>query len=782
MGKIKIGLIILGSIALAGLVFGGVVMAKNNSNNSKAEYVQDEIIVKFKGDVKPFRVLKVPEGKVGEKINEYRGKKEVEYAEPNYIAYAQTIPNDPYYKYQWHLDNAVYGGIQMEEAWGISSGQGVTVAVVDTGIRKGTDLANTCFAVGKDFVNNDSDPIDDNGHGTHVAGTIAQSTNNGVGVAGVAYNSCLMPVKVLGATGSGTYANVALGIRYAADNEAKVINLSLGGSATSTAMEDALAYAYSKGVTIVAAIGNDNQATAIYPAGYDDYVIAVGATQYDETKAPYSNYGQSLDLVAPGGNTSLDQNKDGYPDGVLQQTFTITGAKITWGYYFFQGTSMASPHVAGVAALVIAKGVTGPDNVRAALETTAEEKGTASWDEIYGWGLVDAAAALTYVPPVPPPTDNPPTVNIANPLDGATVSGLVSIEASATDDVGVAQVGFYAGATLIGTDTTSPYSVSWDSTIVADGTYTLTTTAIDTASQTASDSITVNVDNYNNPPVANAGPDQTVSDADGTGSETVILDGSTSYDSDGTISSYEWTEGATLLGTTAQITYDFTVGTHTVTLTVTDNDGATGSDDVIVTVSPNQAPIANTGPDQSAYVGATVNFDGSGSSDPDGIIVSYVWDFGDGTSGTGVTTSYVYTVAGIYTVTLVVTDNGGLTGSDTAVVTISEAPVSPIMYVGDIAMSGSCIYRGPNPWCKAQAIVSILDSSGVSGATVSGSWSGAYSATVSGTTGSDGQVIFVTNSVKGGGKFTFTVNNVTKEGWLYDSGTNVETWDSITLP
>jgi serine protease len=395
MGKIKIGLIILGSIALVGLVVAGVGLAKNGSNNGKAEYVQDEIIVKFKGDKEPFRVLKVPEGKVGEKIKEFKKRADVIYAEPNYLAYALMTPNDPYYKYQWHLDNSVYGGIQMEEAWDISTGAGVTVAVVDTGIRKGTDLANTCFVSGYDFVNSDTDPTDDNGHGTHVAGTVAQSTNNGVGVAGVAYKSCLMPVKVLDATGAGTYANVALGIRYAADNGAKVINLSLGGSEPSDTLEGALAYAYGKGVTVVAAAGNDSSPTLSYPAAYDAYVIAVGATRYDETLAYYSNYGPSLDLVAPGGDLNVDQNGDGYGDGVLQQTFRKTGRVISWGYYFFQGTSMAAPHVSGVAALLIANGnATTQDQVRTALQETAEDLGATGRDDTYGYGLVNAYAAL----------------------------------------------------------------------------------------------------------------------------------------------------------------------------------------------------------------------------------------------------------------------------------------------------------------------------------------------------------------------------------------------------
>jgi len=419
MGKIKIGLIVLGSIALIGLVVAGVVMAKNGSDKGspsqilqgktwegKAEFVTDEIVVKFKGDVKPFRVIKVPEGKVGEKVKEYSKRADVIYAEPNYIVYAQMVPNDPYYSYQWHLDNPVYGGIGMEEAWNISTGTpSVVVAVVDTGIAyedydrycQAPDLAQTFFVPGYDFVNNDSHPNDDNRHGTHVAGTVAQSTNNSLGVAGVAFNTSLMPVKVLDSRGSGTYANVAKGIRFAADNGAKVINLSLGGTADSTTLKDAVAYAYQKGVTVVAACGNDNVSSCLYPAAYDDYVIAVGATQYDETKAPYSNYGLSLDLVAPGGNNSLDQNGDGYADGVLQQTFASSRQLCSFAYYFFQGTSMAAPHVSGVAALLLAKGnATTPDEVRAALQETAEDLGATGWDETYGWGLVDAYAALQW--------------------------------------------------------------------------------------------------------------------------------------------------------------------------------------------------------------------------------------------------------------------------------------------------------------------------------------------------------------------------------------------------
>jgi subtilisin family serine protease len=244
---------------------------------------------------------------------------------------------------------------------------------------------------GWDFINSDAHPNDDNGHGTHVSGTIAQTTNNGFGVAGVAFETAIMPVKVLNAAGTGSLDMLAEGIRYAVDNGADVISLSLGGPG-SAALESAVAYAYNNGVVVVAASGNENAAVG-YPAAYDDYVIAVGATQYDEARAPYSNYGSSLDIVAPGGNILLDQNFDEFADGVLQNTFGDT--PVDWAYWFYQGTSMATPHVSGVAALLLARDVTlTPDEIRDVLQSTADDLGVAGRDNTFGYGLVNAEAAL----------------------------------------------------------------------------------------------------------------------------------------------------------------------------------------------------------------------------------------------------------------------------------------------------------------------------------------------------------------------------------------------------
>lgn len=398
-------------------------------------FVQDEILVKFKPAVKNEEIdkinrglgiaeshrtysgvfrLKVPENKINEMIEIFNRLPMVEYAEPNYIAHAFMAPNDPLYQYQWHM-----GNIQAESAWEIQTGNSsVVVAVVDTGVAYenygsfmlAPDLADTNFVPGYDFVNNDSHPNDDDSHGTHVTGTIAQSTNNNTGTAGLAFNAAIMPVKVLNAEGTGTYEAIASGIKWAADNGADVINLSLGGGVDSPTMSDAVRYAYLKGVTIVAAAGNNGISRVSYPAAYDAYVIAVGATRYDNTRSKYSNYGSALDLVAPGGDVNVDQNGDGYGDGVLQNTFNPdTKNPGEFSYWFFQGTSMAAPHVSGVAALLISNGVTGPDEVRNVLQTTAKDLGTTGRDNYYGYGLVDAYAALSYAQP--PPANNAPVAN-----------------------------------------------------------------------------------------------------------------------------------------------------------------------------------------------------------------------------------------------------------------------------------------------------------------------------------------------------------------------------------
>ncbi|MCK5405638.1 MAG: S8 family serine peptidase, partial [Desulfobulbaceae bacterium] len=313
-------------------------------------------------------------------------EKAVVSAQQNAYAYMLAVPNDTYYyPYQWHLTR-----IGLEEAWDATAGGGVVVAVVDTGVRQSLeDLAGTAFMSGYDFVNDDYDPTDDQGHGSHVAGTIAQTTNNNLGVAGVAYNSTIMPVKVLDKRGSGTYDDVANGIDYAVTNRADVINLSLGGSSSLDILEDAVNDAWEAGVVVVCAAGNENSSESFYPAAYAN-AISVTATGGNDALASYSNYGDTVDIAAPGGDIG-DYNGDDYNDRILQNTFVRNKT----GYYFFAGTSMASPHVAGVAALIKAvnPSLTNID-IRGILEDTAEDLGAERWDSSFGYGLVDAAAAV----------------------------------------------------------------------------------------------------------------------------------------------------------------------------------------------------------------------------------------------------------------------------------------------------------------------------------------------------------------------------------------------------
>lgn len=347
-----------------------------------------------------YQLVSFTPGRESEMAEAYKRRPEVAYAEPNYYRTTCAVPNDEYFYLQWN-----FSMINLPDAWDITTGkdintgEGVVVAVVDTGINPfGRDgfgsFSGDRLLLGYNAIAGIRGGMDFNQHGTHVAGTIGQETNNGTGVAGIAYDARLLPVKSLSFTGGGFDSWIINGIRWATDKKADVINLSLGYSYPSRALEDAVNYAYERGVTVVAAAGNDGTDEVLYPAAFEN-CIAVGAVQYDKDLAPYSNYGDGLDLVAPGGNLEVDQNYDGFEDGILQETFAAFG--IGWGYWFSTGTSMASPHVAGVAALV--KSIHpeyGPDDIRQVLQDTAQDLGAPGWDERYGYGLIDAYAAVSY--------------------------------------------------------------------------------------------------------------------------------------------------------------------------------------------------------------------------------------------------------------------------------------------------------------------------------------------------------------------------------------------------
>jgi serine protease len=287
----------------------------------------------------------------------------------------------------------------------------VVVAILDTGIayedfgpyRKAPDFGSTTFVAGYDFINEDAHANDDNFHGTHVASTVAESTDNTVGVTGFAFRCALMPVKVLDENGDGSFFDVAEGINFAANQpNVRVINLSLGGEGNSATVRTAIDAAVAKGITVVAAAGNDGRGTVSFPAALPN-VIAVGAIDGRKQRAPYSNFGAELDLVAPGGNNNRDDTgpngvPDGRPDGILQQTIDPDSAERgiynDFGYFFVTGTSQSTPHVAALAALLYHQGITKPSAIKAAMEQTAEDLGASGRDDTFGNGLIRPALAL----------------------------------------------------------------------------------------------------------------------------------------------------------------------------------------------------------------------------------------------------------------------------------------------------------------------------------------------------------------------------------------------------
>ena len=365
-------------------------------------------------------------------VNSLRQRMDVESARLNYIRKATAVPNDTHYDKQWH-----YEQISLPQAWDITTGSAqVTVAVIDTGVLLDHPELQGKIVSGYDFISDvgnsaDGDGIDDNPndsgdggvgpssfHGTHVAGTIAAASNNGVGVAGVAWNVNIMPLRVLGQAG-GTDYDIEQAVRYAAglanDSNtlpavpADVINLSLGGPYNSTVAPEAFRLAREAGVIVIAAAGNETSNGLNYPASLEG-VVSVSAVDFNNQIAPYSNFGSTIDVSAPGGDTSADANNDTYPDGVLSTWADDSSGSPQYLFAFFQGTSMAAPHVAGVAALMRSVDPSlSPAEFDQLLTsgTITDDLGANGRDDQFGHGLINAFKAVSVLDSQGGPGMNP---------------------------------------------------------------------------------------------------------------------------------------------------------------------------------------------------------------------------------------------------------------------------------------------------------------------------------------------------------------------------------------
>ena len=398
------------------------------------DYVPGQVVVQYQGAAAPTVVPVKPGETVHEATAKLNASHSVRYAVPNVVAHASGfMPNDPgrggrgnWQRIQWNFLTSA--GINAPDAWANliadrhPGGRGVKIAVLDTGVayrrtkrfRRSPDFVGTHFARGYDFVDHDRFPDDENGHGTFVAGVIGERVNNGRALTGIAYGATIMPVRVLDEQGLGDAAAIAAGIRYAARNHARVINLSLEFDSSVPGSQipevlSAIRYANAKGSLVVAASGNEALRVVAYPARANG-VTSVGATTEHLCQAEYSNDGKGLDIVAPGGGADAaieDDPAHCRPNGrpgrdIFQLTFagSVRRFGLPGGY---QGTSMAAPHVAAVAALVIASRVIGahptPKQIEDRLKATARDLGTPGPDDRYGAGLVDAGKATSKAVP-----------------------------------------------------------------------------------------------------------------------------------------------------------------------------------------------------------------------------------------------------------------------------------------------------------------------------------------------------------------------------------------------
>lgn len=415
--------------------------------------------------------------------------KHLEFAERDMIVMPESS-DDPYYSSAWHLPK-----INAPLAWNVTDGNGVTIAILDSGVDPAHPDLAAKLVPGYNFYDNNTNTVDVYGHGTKVAGAAAALTNNAVGVAGVAGASRIMPLRISSTTGGATYSNMARAVTWAADNGAKVANISYQSVSGSSTVHSAAQYMKGKGGLTVVAAGNTGVEQTFTPS---DTLISVSATSSSDALASWSSYGSYVDVAAPG-------------TGIWT---TVNGG----GYGAVNGTSFASPVTAGVVALMMAANASlGPADIEKLLFSTALDLGSAGVDKQYGHGRIDAAAAVQAATATVSRDTSAPSVSFASPTNGSTVSGIVAVDVTASDNLGVARVELLVNGAKFATDTTAPFGFSWDSTTVADGGVTLTAQAYDAAGNFASRAVNVTVANA----VATPDPEPTLDSGEKTSADTI---------------------------------------------------------------------------------------------------------------------------------------------------------------------------------------------------------------------------------------------------------------------
>jgi subtilisin family serine protease len=473
-------------------------------------------------------------------------------------------PNDPAYPSTWHLSK-----IGAPQAWDYSEGTGVIIAILDSGIDAAhPDLAANLVPGYNQFDNN-SDTRDMTGHGTKVAGAAAMAGNNLLGGTGVSYRSRIMPVRVSDTSGFAYYSTLASGIIWAADHGARVASMSFRGVCGSSTIQSAAQYMRSKGGVVTGAAGNTGAEELIAPS---DSITCASATDGSDVKASWSSYGQYVDVAAP---------------GVSIHTSTVGG-----GYGFVSGTSFSAPITAAVYALMIAANPRlTADELDAALFSTVVNLGNASY---YGRGRIDASAAVAYVRAPATSDTAPPNVSFASPANGTRVNGLVAVDVSASDNVGVTAVELYAGNVQIGAATSAPFGFSWDTSTLAEGDYSLEARAFDAAGNVGRSTVAVTLSNdtgaptvtINSPPAGSviSGPTaiySTATDDKRVAKVSLTVNGKEVALSYGSSVSYQWDPFGGIKGKGQMKNV---AGSYTIRSTATDDAGNSSSTSVNVTV------------------------------------------------------------------------------------------------------------------------------------------------------------------------------------------------------